>query len=157
MPFRRLSVLLFAAIVCAVALAGCGEMSKAEYEKKADKIGTRAESEMDSLFKGEKAPTPKALRKAQTAVDDAANDMDDLSPPSKVKTPHERMVRGLKGLAEAFGRLADDLDDAKSDDAKAKVFLKMGNDTDAKKAFNDLSKAEKEFKKAGYTVFSDDL
>lgn len=154
MQHRRLAILVLATALAALALVGCGEMSKQEYQKKADRIGRRAERQMDTIFKGGKPPTSRSLQRASAVIDDAAGEMEDLHPPAAVKTAHDRMVRGLHGLADAFGRLADDLKDAKTDEQRAKVFLKMGQDDDAKKAFDDLSAAEKAFAKAGYKVFS---
>lgn len=104
MKFTRLLVAALAAVLCAALLAGCGGgPTKAGYEKEMRKVSKRAEKQLDTLQEG--TPTAKDVEKAQKTLEDAADDVADIEPPSEVKDLHKDLEKVLRDTAGLMGEL----------------------------------------------------
>jgi outer membrane murein-binding lipoprotein Lpp len=104
MKTARLLLALVAALLCAALLAGCGGTSKADYQKQVKKIGSKVEKDIDKLDSG--SPSTKDIDAAHDSIDQAADDIDDIDPPSEVKDLHEDLVSTLHDTADVLDRLA---------------------------------------------------
>lgn len=113
----RLSVALLTAALCAGLLAGCGGVSKAEYEKDVQRIGNKAEKDFEALESGQ--PTAKDLEQAEKALDETADELDDVTPPDDVQKLHDDLVDTLHDAAELMGQMGPVLDKAMKDPANA--------------------------------------
>lgn len=155
----RLTALITLIAATALLAAACGgPLSKAEYEKQVEKIGKKAEKQLDKVIGGtsDKPPTESDLKEAQKVFEDTADELEGLNPPKEVAKPHDQLVKGMRELGETFGKLAKDVGKAKTDEERANVFLKSATDKEAQKAFEDLTKAQEAFAKKGYTVFDEE-
>jgi len=108
----------------AVVAAGCGgggggdkPLSKAAYAAKADAACAAAQKKGSSLDLSSIEKTAPRGAKAQTVLDDLANDIADLQPPDALKDSASSLVTGLKKEASDFG----DMTQAAKDGNEAKV------------------------------------
>lgn len=113
MKLSRLPLTIAVAVLSAALLAGCGGPSKADYEKEVRAIGADVEKEIDKLDSG--APTPETLEKATKTIDKAADDIDEIEPPSDVEKLHDDLVSTLHDTADLLGRLAPLMEQATTD------------------------------------------
>lgn len=109
----RLLLMIAVALMGAALLAGCGGPSKKEYEKEVRAIGADVEEEIDKL--GEGAPTPDTLERATSTLEGAADDIEDVEPPSEVEELHDDLVTTLRDTADLLGRLGPLMEQASKD------------------------------------------
>jgi len=102
--FALLAVLGTAALLA----AGCGgggggdePLTKAEYQKEMQTIGTKLGTSLGSLGSATSpAKAATALKKVQGDLHDAAEEMDGITPPEAVSTEHENLVAGVREFAD---------------------------------------------------------
>jgi hypothetical protein len=100
----RLLVVALVAVLCAALLAACGsEPTKADYQKQMKKASATAQGELDKLESG--ATSEKDVDKAQAALEQAADDVADIDPPSEVKDLHADLEDVLRDSAKQMGKI----------------------------------------------------
>ena len=127
MKLSRIVPMLLTAILAAALLAGCGEPSKADYEKDIEKVGNKVEKDLDALDSGQ--PTPATLTKATKSLNAAADEIEEITPPSEVEDLHDDLVSALRDTADLLGRMAP--------------LMKMATEDPSKLGEDDLSKMTK--------------
>lgn len=148
---RLASVLLVA--LFAVGVTACGATSKADYKAQVKKIGDRVQKDTKGALNGSGQPSSKQLKDAQTSLNKAADDLDDITPPSDVKQGHEDLVKAVRAMARYVGTLSDAMATIKKDPSKASGLLDKidpNKSQDVKDATKYEKAAEAEFKKHGY-------
>jgi hypothetical protein len=106
----RLAGLLVAALLL---LAGCGgddRLSKEEYQGEVQGVGKTlgdALGGIDTSSAGGLDEVGGQVTGLQTALREAADDLDDLSPPADVEDAHEKLVDGIRGFADDLEQLAE--------------------------------------------------
>jgi outer membrane murein-binding lipoprotein Lpp len=114
----RAILALFAVLVAALLAAGCGgELTKSEYQSKVSSVGSGVQDDMEAFTNAEK-PTKGDLEKAEGALHSAADELDDIDPPSEVAKLHDQLVDVLDDTADLFGEMAPLLGKASSDPSK---------------------------------------
>ncbi|MCW2925131.1 MAG: hypothetical protein JWM98_2535 [Thermoleophilia bacterium] len=141
------------AVLCAALVAGCGgAMSKGDYQKEVRGIDKRVEKDLDALDSND--PSASDINKAESSIDKAANDLDDLDPPSKVKDAHKDLVDVVRDTSKLMGRVGPLIGNAKKDPSKlsdkdVKELQKVSEDFAGIE--KRMTKVQKEFEDAGYT------
>jgi hypothetical protein len=105
---RTLTFLAAVAVAALLLLAGCGgdkRLSKDDYQKQMmEKVGAfvAATGKIDEATSSDspRDVKVKALKDGRKAFDDAADDLDDLSPPEDVEEAHDLIVSGLRKYAD---------------------------------------------------------
>ncbi len=113
MHTSRLLVAIAIALLSAALLAGCGEVSKADYEKDVKKVATKVEKDLDKLDSG--TPTAKDLDTAKNSLETAAEDLEDIEAPSEVEDLHEDLVSTLRDTGKLMDRMAPLMEKASKD------------------------------------------
>jgi hypothetical protein len=113
---RRVIALFALAGAVALVAAGCGgggskPLSKADYEQQMSAIGKSLTNSLNSLgtaTSASKAAT--ALKNLQTELEDAAGQMDAITPPDDVKTEHADLANGVREFGEQLGPIITKLE-----------------------------------------------
>ncbi len=116
-PIHRLVLWAAPILLVLFAAAGCGggggggggdRLSTADYREKADAICKRADEDLRALKQ------PKSAAELDNFVDDvepivsnAVDDLDDLNPPKKLESAHDRWVVQNKDVLDALQELRD--------------------------------------------------
>jgi predicted nucleic acid-binding Zn-ribbon protein len=153
MKKSRLLVAIAIALLSAALLAGCGGVSKADYEKDVKKVATKVEKDLDKLDSG--TPTAKDLDTAQKTLESAADDLEDIDPPSEVEDLHDDLVETLNDTAKLMDKMAPLMDKASKDPTSlGEKELEQMNEITTE--FGDIekrmSKIEAGYKKKKYSV-----
>jgi ABC-type glycerol-3-phosphate transport system substrate-binding protein len=112
---RVIALLALAGAVVLVA-AGCGgggsePLSKADYEKQMGAIGQSLTNSLNSLGTATSASNAaSALKELQTALDEAATQMEAITPPEDVKTEHEQLASGVREFGEQLDPIIEKVD-----------------------------------------------
>lgn len=153
----KLSIRSTAALVAIMALtlfvAGCGETSKADYEQQIQKIGKTVNEDLDKLDSG--TPDEKQINAAVKSLEQAADDIEAVDPPSEVKSLHEDLVTTLNDTADLLSQMAPIMKIAATDPTKLgqKDIDKMTKITsDFEDIQKRMAKIEAGFKKKKYDV-----
>lgn len=150
------AICLFTCLAFALFAAGCGgsqPLSQNEYEAEVRRIDEQVTQSVDESLRKSELASAGDVRSVRDAMDTAANDLEDLEPPKEVATAHNQMVSGLEQYASAFGRFANALDEAKTDEARAKVFQEQLRSPEITEAQAIIEKASDQFKAQGYKAF----
>ncbi len=157
MQGRRTGIAVLAAgAVIALGAAGCGggggggQLSKSDYEKQLQAIGTDAKKSLGNLNFGNGKNLKDVATKANAAKDKIntiADQIGALNPPSDAKDDNTKMSTGLHALADQLGKLA-----AAADKGDAAALGKIANEFSASTAVKDADAAAKDLKKKGYNV-----
>jgi outer membrane murein-binding lipoprotein Lpp len=103
-----------AVVVLALVIAGCGgggRLTKSQYEDKLQQQGGELSAAVQRLTQATtKDEFTDDVGDVQHALDSAADSLDGVTPPSDVAGANDRLVRGLRGLAQDFGRVKDAAD-----------------------------------------------
>lgn len=153
----RSVALLAVVFAMSMLVAACGgEPTKDSYEHDVARIGRSVDRSIDELSPPDgRAPTAGDVRKLSTDLDEAADRLDEITPPQEVTKAHEQMLRGMRGVADAFSRLGTSLDKAGDDNERATLFVEFLDDKRANSAFNDLTSAQAAYEAQGYHVFGE--
>lgn len=157
MKSYRPFLLTILAIAAAALLAGCGGTSKADYEKDVKSIGKDVSKEMKAFEAGE--PSASDLEDAAKSLDGAADDLDDITPPSEVKDLHEDLIKALRDGGESLGAMAPLLEKVAEDPSSLteKDSEKMSElGTDVQKLGERMDKVTKGFEKKDYDLGFED-
>lgn len=144
---RRLAlpVLLLLSVIFVTA---CGDekTTKAEYQKQVNKVMNSVKTEDFS------SGDPEAAKRGAKQIEDAADDLDDITPPDDVKDLHEDFVDEVRELGKIMGKTAPILAAAKRDPATAADKLRelASLQQDSNEVLSDLAKTIDGFKKQGY-------
>jgi outer membrane protein assembly factor BamE (lipoprotein component of BamABCDE complex) len=150
----RVPALFVAVVAAALLAAGCGTADKVEYERDLAAVGRSVDESLERVPTGTDAQVgPEEVSRIAEDLREAADELDDMDPPEDARSAHERLARGLRGVAKAFDRLADDLGDARDDSAQAELFVRFASDQRVDRAFDDLVEAQEAFARSGYRVF----
>jgi hypothetical protein len=147
-----------AALACvgllALLVAGCGSADRVEYERQLAAVGRIVDRSLAQLPTDDASTVgPDEVRRIAGDLREAADRLDDLNPPEDAVDAQERLERGMRGVAEAFETLADDLSGAGTDTQKAELFVRFATDEQVDAAFDDLVGAQEAYAEAGYRVF----
>ena len=113
-PWRTRTIAL--ALVGGVLAAGCGggALSKTEYIKRVRTISNTFSDTIAETFNSPELQDPNNLsaaadviRKGADQIRGATAELEDLSPPSEVEAPHDRLVSGLNDFADDLDRFAE--------------------------------------------------
>ncbi|MCW2995551.1 MAG: hypothetical protein JWQ18_3046, partial [Conexibacter sp.] len=114
---RRLPVLLVTLLALVVVTAGCGgsdnkASSKQEYGKQLAEAGQTLQKTFADIGDATGSATSSKqigdrLDKGAGALDDAAKKFGAITPPADAKVAHQKLVDGLKELADVFRKGAD--------------------------------------------------
>lgn len=115
MHTTRLLAAITIALLSAALLAGCGGVSKDEYEKSVEKVGADVEKDLDKLDSGQ--PTAKDLDTARESLESGADDLEEIEAPSEVEGLHEDLVSTLRDTADLMDRMAPLMEKAAEDPA----------------------------------------
>ena len=140
-------------LVCAAGLAACGATSKADYKKQVKAISDRVQKDTKTTLSGSGQPSAAQLKSAQASLNKAADDLDNITPPSDVKTGHQDLVKAVRAMAAYVGTLSDAMATIKKDPSKAAGLLDKidpNKSQDVKDATKYEKAAETEFNKHGY-------
>jgi division protein CdvB (Snf7/Vps24/ESCRT-III family) len=99
--------------VLALVVAGCGggRLTKSQYEDKLQGAGNDLSGAVQQLTQAAtKDEFKDDVGDVQNALDSAADTLDGVTPPRDVASANDRLVHGLRGLADDFGRLKDAAD-----------------------------------------------
>lgn len=149
----RLLLAIAIAVLSAALLAGCGGVSKADYEKDVRKVGTEVEKDLDKLDSG--TPTAKDLDTAKDSLEKAADDLEDIEAPSDVEKLHDDLVDTLRDTADLLDEMAPLMEKASKDPASlGEKEMKQMNDITTKFGAIEkrMSKIEKGYKDKKYDV-----
>ncbi len=153
----RTLVLACAVLLLGALAAGCGGSERLEYERDLAKVGEVVDDSLDALPKDDSQTIgPEQVRTIADDLREAADQLEDLDPPDDARRAQRRLERGLRGVAGAFDELADELVDARTDAAKAELFVQFATDEDVNAAFDDLIASQEAFAAEGYRVFRND-
>ncbi len=148
------------AALALVVVAGCGKsggggvgggrLSKSEYQKQVQAEGKKIRDAFQSLtpqnatdFKA----LAKSVRKGQTELNKAADQLGKINPPSDIEGPHRDLVAAMHELADELGPFADALETADTKKINA-ASQKISKSAAVKKA----QKAVADIKKKGYDL-----
>ena len=146
----RLAGLLLAAVLL---LAGCGggdRLSKEEYQGEVQGVGKtlgEALGGVDTSSAGGLDEVGGQVTGLQAALREAADDLDDLSPPADVEDAHEKLVDGIRGFADDLDQLAEAAD--KGDLSAIQTFQDVFTTSDSVKK---IREAADELQDKGYTL-----
>jgi len=141
---KRLALIVVAAVV----LAGCGgssRMSKSAYQQKLQSDGKAVQSSVTALTKAPPssiADFTKEIDKAETAVKNAADDLDAIKPPSEADADNTAIVAALR-------RIQKGLEQVKANPTAASSIVGQIESSPELKA---AEKATADLKKKGYKV-----
>lgn len=155
------------ALVALLAVAGCGggadRLSKDEYAKRVAAAGdtladtfTTIGSETSSLSTSDASSdevldqAAANIRKGSSALRSTADDLDDLEPPEDADDAHEKLVKGLRLLADDVDELADAVEDRKLEDITD--LSAQLEDVASSEAGELLVEATDELKSKGYAI-----
>lgn len=143
-----------ATALAAVALVapGCGGTSKEEYEKEIDRIGTTLDEqstqiERDLQTSGGLPNAADDVEKGADALDEAADDLDDVDPPDDAQEAHERIVGGVRLLGDDFRQAAEA---ARLGDSR--TVLELFGEFAARDGFRRIEAGLEQLADAGYDV-----
>lgn len=151
--FRKLAA-VGCVVVVAVLVLGCGKADRVEYERDLAKVGRVVDRSLEQLPEDDSATIgSEDVRRIAGDLREAADQLEDLSPPDDAVDAQARLERGLRGVADAFEQLADDLDASTTDTQKAELFVRFASSQDVEAAFDDLVGAQEAYADDGYRVF----
>lgn len=143
-----------AACLAAVALVApaCGGTSKEDYEKRIDEVGPTLDEQSTQILRelqssGGIEQAAAGLKKGADALDETAEDLDDIEPPDDAEEAHAEIVEGVRMLAGDF-RAAERA--ARSNDTQRVLDL-LANVAESE-GLKKITEALKELKAAGYDV-----
>lgn len=163
---RRLAFLALAAL--AVSLAGCGgdgdRLSKEDYQQELAGIGATLEStfadvaaQLDGLNPDELSSlgdltafleqASEQVGAGETALRNAADDLEAITPPEEVEETHQKMIEALRLLAADIGEFADIVKEG--DLPKINAFVAGLDELESGKL---IQEATEEFKERGYDI-----
>ena len=153
MKNSRLLVAIAIALLSAALLAGCGGVSKSEYEKDVKKVASKVEKDLDKLDSG--TPTAKDLETAKGTLEDAADDLEDIEAPSEVEDLHDDLVSTLRDTSKLMDEMSPLMEKASKDPTSlGEKELEDMNEITTK--FGDIekrmAKIEAGYKKKKYSV-----
>jgi hypothetical protein len=104
---------LLALTLLALVLAGCGksvkDVTKAQYERRIDRIGTNLYTAANNL--GQSTATGifnQNVQALQDVIDDSADELDGIRPPGvKAQEANVRLVHAYRDLADEFDKVKD--------------------------------------------------
>ena len=141
-------------VLVAVVAGGCGGSERVEYERDLSKVGRVVDDSLAELPTDDAETIgPDEVARIADDLREAADQLDDIDPPDDAQRAQERLGRGLRGVATTFDDLADDLRTARTDAAKAELFVRFATDERVDTAFDDLIGAQDAFAAQGYRVF----
>jgi hypothetical protein len=150
---RRLASAILLLVAAAI-VGGCGGSERVEYERDLAKVGRVVDDSLAELPQDESETVgPEEISKLADDLREAADQLSDLDPPPGAGRPQARLERGLRGIADAFDKLAADLQEANTDEAKADVFVEFYTDEQVDTAFDDVIGAQQAYATRGYRVF----
>lgn len=145
---------LVALAVAAVALAGCGgggdRLTKEEYQAEVRKVGATLSGALggvDTEGAGGLSAVEGQVEQLQSALRDAAAELEDLSPPEDVEGAHEKLVQGIRGFADDL----DDLNDALGREDLGAI-RSFENDFMNSDSVKQIREAAEELQEKGYTL-----
>jgi hypothetical protein len=132
-----------------LALAGCGggQLSKAQYEQHLQKNGRELSAALVALSRtNTKTEFIDAVDGVENALNDVADDLDGVRPPTDVQPANDRLVT-------AFRKLADDFGDVKAAADKGPGAARQkGRQVTSGAASREANQAIQEIKRRGYDV-----
>ncbi|MCW2928129.1 MAG: hypothetical protein JWM86_2097 [Thermoleophilia bacterium] len=151
---ERLLAPMLLMVLAALVAAGCGGSERLSYERDLAKVGRTVDRSLEELPDSD-GETIGADDVAKLADDlrDAAGQLHDLDAPAGVAGAQKRLERGLRGIAASFDDLASELRRAKTDAAKAELFVEFATDEQVDAAFDDVIAAQERYAAKGYRVF----
>lgn len=141
---KRLALIVVAVGLLA-ACGGSGRLSQSAYEQKLQSDGKSVQSSVNALTKtppASLADFAKKIDAAETAVKNAADDLDSLKPPSDAASDNEAIVAALR-------RIGKGLEQVKSNPLGAKSVVAA---IEASPELKAAEKATADLKKKGYKV-----
>jgi hypothetical protein len=115
---RRVIAVLALAGAVVLSAAGCGgggsdePLTKAEYERQMSTIGKSLTDSLNSLGSATSADAAATqLTKLQGELEDAADEMDAITPPERVQAEHAQLVDGVREFGEELDPLIGKLED----------------------------------------------
>lgn len=150
----RILLLACSMVLLAALVSGCGGSERLEYERDLAQVGRVVDDSLEQL-PGDDAEAigPEEVRQIADDLREAADQLEDLDPPSDAARAQRRLERGLRGVADAFDELAARLGDATTNSAKAELFVQFATDERVDAAFDDLIGAQEAYAAEGYRVF----
>lgn len=147
---------LLALVACAGLVAACGGLSKTQYQKQVKKIMDKVEKDGKNVFSSSN-PTEADFKKAEKLINQAADDLDDISPPSDVKDLHKSMIEDIRTLADAMPKFGKAMAALQKDPSKAESMMKdlESEQKKVQKATERMEKTRLAFVKKGYTAFKE--
>jgi hypothetical protein len=135
------------AIVVAALVAGCGSTAdKNEYVTSVNNAQAALTTELSKINPaGDPGQIATELEDGAKAIEKSAADFKAIEPPDDAKGAHDKIVKGLNGLATTFREAAEA---AKAKDTQKMVELLSGIQTSA--GAKELEAAQKELTENGY-------
>ena len=146
----RTAAVLLAAV--ALALSACGGSEEDEYVEAFDEVGRTLTATLtgvgrDVTAAGDPAAVGARLDRGAEALDDAADDLDEIDEPDDARTAHERAVAGVEALA---GSLRAAARQSRSGDTTGLLRTIAGLDSSRPAAA--IRAAEQQLRREGYGI-----
>jgi hypothetical protein len=148
------------ALAFAAAAAGCGgdgggdQLTKEEYQQEVKKVGDTLSSSAGGLSSAFGQSDPESLdqvadeiEKLQQAMEDAADDLDNLTPPDDAQSAHDKLVEGIRGFADEIGGVAD-----AARDGDLAALRDFGEGFEDSESVKQIQEATEELQSKGYTL-----
>jgi hypothetical protein len=141
---------MFALVVLAIAVAGCGgseRLSKTEYQQKLKGAGVELANASKPLAQATTgAQFASGVEQVQDGMRKVADDLDGLNPPEEVDAANDRLVDALRGVADEFDKVKEAAAKGAADARAAGARLARSQ------ASEDASQAILEIQRRGYDV-----
>ena len=143
-------------LAAAVLVAGCGSSDRLEYERDVAKAGRTVDKALERYGDtADGAVDADDVAMIASELREAADQLEDLDPPTDAAAAQTRLVTGLRGVATAYDELAADLREAQEDRERAELFVAFDADPKVNEAFEDLAGAHEAYLREGYRVFGE--
>lgn len=156
---KRAFVLAAAVVLMASGCGGESRLTKAEYERRVNQIGQQLTDTLERTFSAPEFQNPSSLKQAadvlrqgQNDMEDAADRLDDVSPPEEIQSIHDRFVKGIRDFAKDFGRFAEATE--KGDLAALQRFSQQISD-ESLPSMIAVNRATEALKAQGYDISND--
>ena len=151
------------ALAVGIAAAGCGgdgggdRLTKEEYQQEVRDVGQTLSQSAEGLSGAFSQSDPESLdqvadqiEELQAAMNQAAEELDDMNPPEDAESAHDDLVEGIRGFSDEVGEVADAAREGNLQDLQS--FSQNFANSDS---VQQIEQATEELRSKGYTIESE--